>query len=207
MPVRKPATFLPRNCEECGTTFKPRSGNAKYCERCRDLVGERRKAEWASDNPELRREAARRYVEKHPERRAASVKAAWLRLRSDPNRYETFLLRGRESYARHPETAYLYALNWRGENRERVRSNNRQAASRRRTQTQSAIRSEVRGYASILRHDPCSYCGGSAGCADHIEPLASGGEHSSDNLTAACRRCNARKRTRTLLRFLLEVAQ
>lgn len=65
---------------------------------------------------------------------------------------------------------------------------------------------EIAEYAIALRGDPCSYCGGPGGCADHVEPLARGGEHAVSNLTAACRRCNARKHVRPLLHFLLEAA-
>ena len=41
---------------------------------------------------------------------------------------------------------------------------------------------------------------------DHIEPLAAGGKHVPENLVAACRSCNASKKERPLLLFLLERA-
>jgi 5-methylcytosine-specific restriction endonuclease McrA len=56
----------------------------------------------------------------------------------------------------------------------------------------------------ILYADPCAYCGTeAAGTLDHIVPLHAGGKHSSGNLTACCRRCNAAKREKSLLLFLL----
>lgn len=61
-------------------------------------------------------------------------------------------------------------------------------------------------FVDILRHDPCSYCGGPAGHIDHIEPLAFGGENSWENLAAACKSCNSKKKTKSLLMFLLSVA-
>lgn len=128
---------------------------------------------------------------------------AWEKLRADSERYARFLASGRESYARHPETGYLYALNWRGLNRERVRANNRAASARRIGHTAGGEVDAVKEYALILLRDPCSYCGGPADVIDHIEPLATAGAHSASNLTAACRRCNARKRTVPLLAFLL----
>lgn len=47
----------------------------------------------------------------------------------------------------------------------------------------------------ILNRDAwtCSYCGGEANEVDHIIPLKRGGSDDPDNLTAACRTCNARK--------------
>lgn len=48
----------------------------------------------------------------------------------------------------------------------------------------------------ILRRDGyiCGYCGGDATTVDHIIPRSQGGTHSPDNLTAACKSCNARKK-------------
>ncbi len=43
----------------------------------------------------------------------------------------------------------------------------------------------------------CQYCGGPADSIDHIVPRSRGGEHRWDNVAAACRDCNLRKRDRT----------
>lgn len=59
-------------------------------------------------------------------------------------------------------------------------------------------------YVEILLDDPCAYCGAGAGEIDHILSIASAGVGDWDNLTAACRSCNARKHTKDLLHFLLE---
>lgn len=40
----------------------------------------------------------------------------------------------------------------------------------------------------------CQYCGAQAESIDHIVPKSRGGQHAWDNVVAACRRCNARKR-------------
>lgn len=40
----------------------------------------------------------------------------------------------------------------------------------------------------------CQYCGAQAEGIDHIVPKSKGGPHAWDNVVAACRRCNARKR-------------
>jgi len=51
----------------------------------------------------------------------------------------------------------------------------------------------------ILERDSfiCAYCGARANSVDHITPRAQGGLHDFDNLVAACRRCNSRKKDRT----------
>jgi 5-methylcytosine-specific restriction endonuclease McrA len=58
------------------------------------------------------------------------------------------------------------------------------------------------GYATALRGDPCSYCGGPGGGADHIVPLAAGGADDLENLTGACSKCNSSKRDRPLLTWM-----
>jgi 5-methylcytosine-specific restriction endonuclease McrA len=44
----------------------------------------------------------------------------------------------------------------------------------------------------------CQYCGGTAESIDHVVPRSRGGPHSWDNVVAACRPCNVRKRDRML---------
>ncbi len=44
----------------------------------------------------------------------------------------------------------------------------------------------------------CQYCGAQAENIDHIIPRSKGGPHSWDNVVAACRRCNARKKDHML---------
>jgi 5-methylcytosine-specific restriction endonuclease McrA len=43
----------------------------------------------------------------------------------------------------------------------------------------------------------CQYCGRAADSIDHVMPRSRGGEHSWENVAAACRRCNLHKRDRT----------
>jgi 5-methylcytosine-specific restriction endonuclease McrA len=44
----------------------------------------------------------------------------------------------------------------------------------------------------------CQYCGASAENIDHVVPRSKGGTHAWDNVVAACRPCNSRKRDRLL---------
>ena len=43
----------------------------------------------------------------------------------------------------------------------------------------------------------CQYCGAQADSIDHVMPRSRGGPHVWENLAAACRPCNLRKRDRT----------
>jgi 5-methylcytosine-specific restriction endonuclease McrA len=42
----------------------------------------------------------------------------------------------------------------------------------------------------------CQYCGLAAENVDHVIPRSRGGEHSWDNVVAACKRCNSKKENR-----------
>jgi 5-methylcytosine-specific restriction endonuclease McrA len=44
----------------------------------------------------------------------------------------------------------------------------------------------------------CQYCDGPAESIDHVVPRSRGGAHTWDNVVAACRPCNVRKRDRLL---------
>ncbi|MFV2040340.1 MAG: HNH endonuclease [Acidimicrobiales bacterium] len=44
----------------------------------------------------------------------------------------------------------------------------------------------------------CQYCGGHAESIDHVHPRSRGGQHRWENVVAACRRCNAKKRDQLL---------
>ena len=44
----------------------------------------------------------------------------------------------------------------------------------------------------------CQYCSGAAESIDHVIPRSRGGEHTWENVVAACRPCNVRKRDRLL---------
>ena len=58
-------------------------------------------------------------------------------------------------------------------------------------------------YVKTLYSDPCCYCGRPMQHIDHIVPVAKDGAEYWTNLTAACQRCNNRKRDKSLLDFLL----
>ncbi|MCU1346381.1 MAG: hypothetical protein JWL70_2647 [Acidimicrobiia bacterium] len=53
---------------------------------------------------------------------------------------------------------------------------------------------------AVLARDEhrCQYCGANADSIDHVVPRSRGGEHCWENVVAACRPCNTRKRDRYL---------
>ena len=57
-------------------------------------------------------------------------------------------------------------------------------------------RSPNRRAVFLRDRDCCQYCGDRAETVDHVVPRSRGGKHSWDNVVAACRRCNAKKRDR-----------
>lgn len=53
----------------------------------------------------------------------------------------------------------------------------------------------------------CQYCGSSAENVDHVLPRSRGGAHEWENVVAACRRCNSRKKDRTPSEARMELAR
>jgi hypothetical protein len=99
---------------------------------------------------------------------------------------------------------------WKDEHRTRVRAINRAARRRRRSRLAGGWVAEVRTteeFISVLRQDPCCYCGGPSSDIDHVVAVSRGGGHVWDNLTSSCRRCNSQKHASDLLGFLLSSAQ
>ncbi len=69
--------------------------------------------------------------------------------------------------------------------------------------------SHYEAWQSLLRRDPCSYCGarGASGTVDHVDPRSRavrgiGTVHGWVNTAGACARCNGAKRDLGLLVFL-----
>lgn len=134
-------------------------------------------------------ERNRRYRERYPERHREQGRRANAKRRRINSKGETERVRA-----------------WRIANKERDRENGREAARRRRTRLQGGrVEPNVIEYVRILEQDPCSYCGQPSEVIDHIDPLAQGGDHTSDNITASCNRCNGRKLAKPLLLFLCEI--
>jgi 5-methylcytosine-specific restriction endonuclease McrA len=103
--------------------------------------------------------------------------------------------RGLLSYARRWISNYLRRLAWQCD----PRSDPHQIVTLDWLERSRRVR---RPWRSILRRDPCAYCGAPAQTVDHIVAKARAGADRWDNLTGACVRCNRAKTTRALLMFL-----
>ena len=53
----------------------------------------------------------------------------------------------------------------------------------------------------------CQYCGSTAENVDHVVPKSRGGQHTWDNVVAACKRCNSRKENRLASEIGLKLAR
>lgn len=118
--------------------------------------------------------------------------------------------RQKARYHDDPERHRKASLEYQKANREAVNARIRRwraaqpEAERLRTMIRRGRRGEVlEAYAVVLLGDPCSYCGSPKVELDHIDSVGRGGSNAWDNLTAACRSCNASKNARPLLAFLL----
>jgi HNH endonuclease len=67
----------------------------------------------------------------------------------------------------------------------------------------SQVTGETAEYVSIIRRDPCAYCGAPMKHVDHVVPFADGGPTDWTNLAPACARCNRRKNWKSVLFFML----
>jgi HNH endonuclease len=125
--------------------------------------------------------------------RECAKKDAKRRRESDPDRFRAI---AREYARTHRDEARVRHREWTEKNREHVRAKARLIARKRKLDHESYE------YAIILIGDPCSYCGRPAEAVDHITAVAKSGPNHWTNLTASCKSCNSKKRTRSLLGFL-----
>ena len=133
------------------------------------------KRQWQRENAEKRKEIVRRSDEKNRDKRRAYNRARRAQER----------VQRREQLRR-----------WKAENREWVAEQNRV----RRSATPETVE-----YGALILRDPCCYCGGRDRMElDHIEPIKDGGVNDWTNLTVACKRCNRRKSSRSLLVWMLD---
>lgn len=114
--------------------------------------------------------------------------------------------RKRSDYDKQRERSIVRAATWNRENRERraeiLRKFDQQPHIKARARARNYPKS-LRWYVDLLTGDPCCYCGAPSEHIDHIDPLARGGETTTENLTAACLKCNVGKSAQPLLMFLL----
>lgn len=94
---------------------------------------------------------------------------------------------------------------WRAANLERIRVRDRarhaanpyvsrsKDAKRRASVKTSVGKAPTPKQLADLMKDPCVYCGDPSEHADHVIPIARGGDHTIDNLVPSCAKCNYSK--------------
>lgn len=147
------------------------------------------------------------YLEHRPELREL-VRARALPKKLDPEVAKANDDAAKERWKKaNPDKVREYNRRWgrnqSSEDRHRWNSYNRRRRRGLMAEPQDALSKEFVG---IVQQDPCSYCNGVGGEADHIVALAVGGTDTWDNYTGACRSDNASKGTTPLLQFMLRKA-
>jgi len=199
-------------CGICDRCKKREYDRRRYLERREEKLAQNRR--WQEANQEHLREYRRDYREQNAEVLRAGKKAWYDRTREErvakarayyaANRKER-LAAERQRYATDPayrQRRLDVAAKAREASPEPVRAAKRRYKDRLRG---APLTPDAETLRPFLLRDPCSYCGGPAGEVDHIAPVLSGGTGDWDNLTAACRSCNASKHAKPLLGFLWEV--
>jgi len=174
----------------------------KYYQENKDKFAKRGR-EWREKNPEKYKAKCRGQYSKNRERRIASVM---------------------KSHKKHAAKRKAYMDQWRSENQEHIRQYEKrkretpegriaaiQAAHKR---TALKNKCEVRATKTqlakfIAKATHCHYCDRSdvRMTVDHFMPLSRGGAHSLDNIVAACKSCNSKKRDRDPHEFLSSIGR
>jgi hypothetical protein len=171
-----------------------RSGYVYYkcrCAECKQANQIYKKA-WRASNLEDRRDYDRSYGQAHATQRHARVRK---HRAENPDRYRDYsrkyLEANREKYA---EWNRRYAKTERGR---------LIALADRARRRGSPFSAEAKRYIQIIKDDPCVYCGEPSTEIDHIVPMISGGSGDWINIAPSCRSCNAAKKEKSLLAYLM----
>lgn len=106
----------------------------------------------------------------------------------------------------HPEQHAAAIKRWKAANPERVKALQLRAKHKRRLLEKDLPGLDLTLWAETLEvfNHCCSYCLRPATELDHLHPVTLGGDNRPENCVPACRRCNASKHDKTLLRWLLK---
>lgn len=204
-PERKPNVDKSKPCSKCAVTqplenFRinraAKDGRQSACKPCQRKVYEARaehyKAKsilWKKQNPERSKLVGQIYREKNRDKFAERSRA-WY----SENKQRAHERRVR-FYRENKKRAVEYTRQWRKDNPQMARANDKRHVHRRR------LWKEASGHFKItsreiadLYSSPCVYCGSLTNIEmDHVVPLSRGGRHSIGNLVPACQSCNRSK--------------
>ena len=166
-------------CELCGSAFTARTASKRFCsERCRK-------------RQEARRLASRARCNGAPPKRESglcehcSEPFSYVKRGGPPQRFCS------RACAQQARSAPLRA---------------RREAMRAQRDAERCRRQALKRWISVLKMDPCTYCGAPSEAIDHITPRAHGGADEWQNYTGACHTCNALKNDKPLLHGLIYVS-
>jgi 5-methylcytosine-specific restriction endonuclease McrA len=129
---------------------------------------------------------------------ASRRKYEWLVANREKARQNTIKWR-RANIEKARAASRLNAKRWSASNPEKVREYSIGRRARKKANTYYQVSAK---YLKRIHSSSCIYCGSNEFIeADHVIPLARGGQHSIGNLAPACRTCNASKRDRFIMEW------
>ena len=190
----------PKDCVECGTSFKPNTSRQKYCSgKCSDKVYNRKRREsarefsrqWRKDNAERAHATAKEYRETHKKEERARRR----RWANTPKGREAMRAAARRHYEKKPEVA-------------KARTEQRARAYDEGDATPELIERKW-----LDGDQTCCVCGDLIDEAlpgddpmgrtiEHDLPISRGGRHDLDNIFFSHKRCNSSKGRRTIAEYL-----
>jgi hypothetical protein len=151
------------------------------------------------------RQYTRDWTDEHREDHNAKRRATWSAKDWTPEEREAAAKRSREWYAnpenkeRHDQWFYR----WAKENNQAINAINQKRRARKLAADATLTSNEWLQVLDYFNRS-CAYCLSSSEemTMDHMVPLSRGGTHTADNVVPACRFCNSRKGTRSILVML-----
>jgi len=126
------------------------------------------------------------------------------RRQSDPGAFRKY---EHTKYERNGEKIRAKSRQWRVDNPDKARHQDRSTKAARRGASGSHTLAEWRDRCHQF-DGRCAYCGSSDDITkDHMIPISRGGSDSIDNVVPACLSCNLKKSARTPLEFYLHLAE
>lgn len=169
------------HCKQCRSAYE----TPQWYKRNKAAIN-RRAAEWRASHRERNLEYLRRWALTYPDRKRQGDHLSYLKHKEK-----------RQEFERTPARRLHNSQN--GKNQRAARLARKGAAVEAITVSQwSDVKSS---YANM-----CAYCLDRPVILtmDHVQPLASGGEHVLENIVPSCKSCNCSKSKRSLLMFLVD---
>ena len=186
---RRNATRTTTYCKKCAST---RAKAHHQANREKHLAA---MTEYRDDHRTELRAYWRDYNRAHADKRSEQSKSLYQRKKLERS------ATAHAYYQAHRELYVRKARLWQAKNPEKARAYYQKKRLRRRG---ASLDAQGAAYVRTLAMDPCCYCGQFADQMeiDHITPISAGGTSAWDNLTSACRSCNAAKSGKRLLDYL-----